>query len=854
MTKKNFLRTVMLFLLSATVQAGCYYNLESFNEGCTNSGGTTTFLMCKPFPEYDYRLNVGCFRPEYSLGLNIQLTCAGWGNPVSPYCPTTPANQVKPINFTNSAKACGSVVLADSQTLIEKIPLAGIPFDLVYSSLKVKGRKDWNKITIPVTSSNFNSGDITGENLVVNIAGKTESFNYGPTAGISHSYTWDGLDSNGDPVAGTVAATAEVVSEFNFPLAVMPPVTIYSPPLPTAYIMKPAEGTPNLDSAKTLMKYYAPIKSEFYLGRHFDDSFGVGGWSFSVHHVYDKTRKILYFGDGTSFNVGSKPQSNGDLLVVSRDREEVYIFDSQGKHLYTKDILLGVNKYSFTYNGSRLLAVTDQFNNSVSIQYSNDVPVSITSAFGVVTELTSDSNGYLAKVINPADEEYEFEYSSDGLLTSFKKPSGFISTMTYDADGRLLSDTNSVGNEIALDFTNPLSITTTSKLSRETKHTITSSAGLIARVETLPNQYFTSVTEYETGDLLIRDSFGNGLQKTTENDARFGSPFKRDSGVYKTDVGIFIPEFFLETVSLSNPNDPYSFNTYSSKWMRYGTFSSFDYSKTSNSVTLTSPLGAMKSYSLGAEGQVLSLQFASFAPYQYTYDNHGRLTTATQAGRSEEYSYNSVGLLESIENSLGQSVNFSYDLNGRMVSKTLPDSRIINFNYDLNGNLASITPPGRSAHSLNYDGNGKLLSYVSPIVSSSSDVTTFTYDDDRDLVSVQRPNGENILFNRNLITGNLDTITFPNGSRSFGYNFGVVNTSLSEDGIISNPVINGTKVTRDIVTSNSHQFTLNLSFDGNHSVSNETITKDLSSWGVNFGYNSDRLVTSAGALSVQRNI
>ena len=64
--------------------------------------------------------------------------------------------------------------------------------------------------------------------------------------------------------------------------------------------------------------------------------------------------------------------------------------------------------------------------------------------------------------------------------------------------------------------------------------------------------------------------------------------------------------------------------------------------------------------------------------------------------------YDLSGYLRSITDTLGQGTVFDRDLVGRVTRPTLPDGRVIDYTYDDHGNVTSITPPGRPRHAFAY--------------------------------------------------------------------------------------------------------------------------------------------------------
>jgi len=137
-----------------------------------------------------------------------------------------------------------------------------------------------------------------------------------------------------------------------------------------------------------------------------------GGWyvSNNQNHMISHVSPVL-----PGFNAS-------EIAIPSEDGTELYRFDSKGRHLTTLNALTGATLLSFAYDSQgRLNRITD--GDGLMTQIERDAlgnPATIVAPFGQRTTLGLDSNGYLAKVTNPAGESHEMTYSADGLLTSLK--------------------------------------------------------------------------------------------------------------------------------------------------------------------------------------------------------------------------------------------------------------------------------------------------------------------------------------------------------------------------------------------------------------------------------------------------
>ena len=137
----------------------------------------------------------------------------------------------------------------------------------------------------------------------------------------------------------------------------------------------------------------------------------------------------------------------GGTLIPAKGGNEIYVFNSSGKHLRTLDPLTGATIYQFTYDISGLLStITDSDGNTVTIEHdANGDPTSIIAPHGQKTTLSVDANGYLASITNPAGGSNQFTYASDGLMTSMIDPRGNRHHFSYDAYGQLIQDSDPSG-------------------------------------------------------------------------------------------------------------------------------------------------------------------------------------------------------------------------------------------------------------------------------------------------------------------------------------------------------------------------------------------------------------------------
>ena len=262
-----------------------------------------------------------------------------------------------------------------NQILGEAVSLTGTPFSLHYRSDRVPGRKAAYALKVPLSGTSV-PARLKTIALEIQIAGRrfTQTFPSEPEQ--SYTFTWDGKDANGRPVQGKQLAKIRI-----------------------GYTYRPSYPRPELT------KWQERTKA---IGAWDARALGLGGWGLTVHHAYDPVGQVLYLGDGRrrsklQLNHGNSPTES---IIASEDGNQVYVFDSTGRHLRTHHALTAGVLYRFEYDADgRLTAIEDADGNITRIERNPDGnPTAIIAAYGQRTTLSTNAHGYLASITNPAGE------------------------------------------------------------------------------------------------------------------------------------------------------------------------------------------------------------------------------------------------------------------------------------------------------------------------------------------------------------------------------------------------------------------------------------------------------------------
>ncbi len=571
----------------------------------------------------------------------------------------------------------------------------------------------------------------------------------------------------------------------------------------------------------------------------------------------------LYIPDTGNHRIRRIGNIGGGTLVAEDNAQEVYEFDSSGRHLRTLDALTGGTRYSFGYDAnSRLISITDGVGNLTTIERDGaGAPTAMLSPYGQRTILRLDGNRHLVSVTNPAGETHRMAYTANGLLTRFEDPRGNAAQLAYDGRGRLIEDRNAAGGSQTLSstrLTDPPG----------TLVTVTTAGGTTTgyRLEDLANEDERRTVTGPDGAATVSVTGGDAKTTTTAPDGtvstlsrgadpRFGMTAPLALGqTQRTPGGRARTIATTRTASLTNPANPLSLYSLIETATTNGRTARSVYSATTRTTTNTSAAGRVSTTVVDLLGRPTQTQTAGLAAVAYTYDTRGRLATVTQGTgadtRTVTFSYDSDGYLASITDALGRIGAFDYDAAGRVITQTFPDTRAVQFRYDANGNLTGLTPPGRPEHAFSYTPVDLTAAYRPPEVGAGTNSTLYSYNLDKQLTRVLRPDGlaTELAYDT---AGRLATLTLPEGAFSYAYHAttGHLSRIAAPDGGTLDFGYDGSLLTAATWVGDIAG-TVGFAYDNDFRIASVNVNGANA---VNYGYDADSLLTQAGSLALTRN-
>ena len=563
----------------------------------------------------------------------------------------------------------------------------------------------------------------------------------------------------------------------------------------------------------------------------------------------------LYIVDGSRIRKVRMENLSGNsgFEIPSKNVKEIYRFDRNQKHIHTLNAFNGRIEKSFVYNEEGYLTqVKDSYGRITTLEYGEGERVSaIVSPYGQRTTLNYDAKGHLVSITNPANESWRFDYTDDGLVTAITKPDGHRSSYDYDQEGALTKATDAAGGTQTIErsyIINGYETSKTTKLGRVTKYRVENlDNGLQRLLNTMPSglQYESNITR--SGSSSIVTTYPDGTVVTTAGatDPRFGASVNSFIRVrrIKMPSGLTATLMMDKEANLGNSSDPLSLVSQTDTVVMNGDTYTRRYDNTTNTVTMATPEGRTLVTAMNPHGSVIKRVSGNLRAVEYKYNEQGQLTEIRQGSRTVTLIYNSDGYLSSITNPLNQTTNFTYDAAGRVVKQSFSNQREINFSYDAMGNLLSLTPPQKPTHNFIYTLIGNIKKYNPPTVTGTG-ATTYSYNDDRQLTTVHRPDGQNINYSYDT-AGRL--IGIGNNSYTYDVVTGKMSTVNSGNGETLEYTYDGSLLTKTIY-SGPVAGTVSRSYDNNFRITALTVNGNT----IDYGYDHDGLIVRAGDLTMTR--
>lgn len=421
-----------------------------------------------------------------------------------------------------------------------------------------------------------------------------------------------------------------------------------------------------------------------------------------------------------------------------------WLFDASGR----LEKITNPRSHSITLTHSTQLdRVTDSMGRQIDLTWVGGRIATITTpaAGGPTAQLAYDGSGNLTSLTDARGHAWAFTYDAQHrLLTETDRRGVVVLTNTYAGDGRIASQADAAG-QLTTFAASPL-------------------AGSRLQVVVTPPSGNAITQVYGANGQLLRVTDGEG------HTASFGWDAQGELAAATDKLG--------RTLAFEND----SRGNLISATDRLGNTTTVTYSGLNQPAEITSPIGTTRLTYL-ANGNPRDLWLPDKYLALLSYDGQNQLTSVNHNGRTWKYQYNAQGMRTRIEDPTGKAYLMTYDAAGRLTQVTLPDGLgTFQYTWDAGSNLTTLTNPAghqttfaydaennvtsrtfvptNATESLTYDTLGRVHTHTDAM----GGVTTYTYDVDSNVVAVTDADGitTQLAYDRRNL---LRTITYPSGSQ-----------------------------------------------------------------------------------------
>jgi len=400
-------------------------------------------------------------------------------------------------------------------------------------------------------------------------------------------------------------------------------------------------------------------------------------------------------------------------------------------------------------SGGRLDRITDQSGNTVQFDYDSEGRLtSIRDPLNhqIVVTHQVDAQGVwrIWRLTDPAGRMVEYTYNADGRLTVVRDPMGHETHYSYYEGGKgRLETVVDAGNHTVVRNTYDIRGRTDSQTNAKNV-VMTFTYDDIQRVSTRTIQQKTWVVTYNLdGDIL---SEKDPLDNTTTY------------------------EYYSDTHRLKKATDARS-NSTQLEYDAKGNITRvtdaqnhqvvITYNSTFNKPeSITDPLNHVTQFTYESHGLLTQVRDALLRHTDYTYYPDGLLNTVTDnRNNTTFYYYNADGFVSEIKNALNKSSTFTWDAAGNLDTVTDALGAVTDYDYDADRRLTHVASPGNRHTYCTYDPVDNLLTVQDPLVRT----TTYTYDELNRQLTVTNPQNGVITYEYDNLD-NLISIRNPNNA------------------------------------------------------------------------------------------
>ncbi|MCG8409240.1 MAG: putative Ig domain-containing protein [Phycisphaerales bacterium] len=436
--------------------------------------------------------------------------------------------------------------------------------------------------------------------------------------------------------------------------------------------------------------------------------------------------------DGTEYEFGARDPATGSsrlTRITNRNGQSIVftengIFSDDGPGILiqrdAQDRIVKIidpnqNELNYEYDAAGdLVSFTDRDDNKVQYVYNDEHGLlNIIDPNGnTAARNIYDDHGRLIAMIDAAGNRIEYEHDIDGSVEIIRDRLGHQRTLFYDEDGNVTQDVQTVTLG-----GNPTTLIT--------RHEYDANGNLKKTIlpddtpgDLTDNPFTERTYDLANNNLLSEtDRFGNTTTYTYTSDNQRETVTDPNGNVTRYEYDGFGNQTRIIREVLNGPDE----------------IEVMTYDASGNLETQTDALGNVTQMSYDSLGRLTLQTAADGGVSEFFYDSNGNqhrtVTTRTLPNGEEEQVvsemiYDESDRLASQINASGVELATDYDFAGRLTAVRTPDGDIVN-DYDGLGQLVSTTYPDNSTEVHTYDANGRRTQTTD----RDGRVTNYAYDE-----------------------------------------------------------------------------------------------------------------------------
>jgi RHS repeat-associated protein len=430
-----------------------------------------------------------------------------------------------------------------------------------------------------------------------------------------------------------------------------------------------------------------------------------------------------------------------------------------------------ITQFAYDTKG-QLTTITDPLNHITTMTYyPTGLIHTITDPQSNVTSYEYDLRGNRTAVVDALLNRTAFAYDAGNRLTGITYADSTTVSFTYDARGRRISVTDQNGKVTSYTYDDADRVTSVTDAALNVTHyaydlennllNITDAAG---HTTSFVYDAFGRVTQTAFPSSFTEnyayDAIGNVTSKTDRKNQTilyvYDALNRLSHKGYPDATGVdYAYDLAGKIKQATDPTGSYGF-AYDNMDRMIGTttqysflpgnthINSYSYDAASDRTGFTAPDGSTNTYSYDTLGRLSTLTNSLTGQFSYSYDNLShRISLNRPNGVNTSYNYDSISRLLNVLHKSGATTldgaAYTYDNAGNRIAKTnFLNSVMEHYTYDPIYQLTQVTQGTATMESYSYDAIGNRLSSLdmsSCVYNSSNELTstpstTFTYDND----------------------------------------------------------------------------------------------------------------------------